>query len=136
MYSEQVCLRSPLSGQCPHRIPGGSQLVLNHAGRSWQNRPDPRTSTQRSGTTVGVAGDPCGRDRNARTRGGHPPHVERPGPRYTRAGPLALYGEVDGEQDRVVSLRAPSVQCEGSNVNEYYSRKPPRVITPTDAPSP
>ena len=28
------------------------------------------------------------------------------------------------EHDRVVSLGAPSVQCEGSNVNEYYSRKP------------
>jgi hypothetical protein len=28
------------------------------------------------------------------------------------------------------------VQCEGSNVNEYYSRKPPRGgIRPTDAPS-
>jgi len=40
------------------------------------------------------------------------------------------------EHDRVVRLGAPSVQCEGSNVNEYYSRKPPRVIRPTDAPRP
>jgi len=40
------------------------------------------------------------------------------------------------EHDRVVRLGAPSVQCEGSNVNEYYSRKPPRGgIRPTDAPS-
>jgi len=60
--------------------------------RAWQNRPDSRTSTLRSGHYCRGRGCPCGRDRNARTRGGHPPHVKRPHPFTPGQGRSCLYG--------------------------------------------
>ena len=91
--------------------------------RSWQNRPDSRTSTLRSGTTVGVAGD-----RAAGTEMLVPAAVTRP--RGTVRQLPALCGDVlqafvrsRGSQPGHQGPRSPTMHCVAPRRVTMHSRR-------------